>query len=125
MAKIPPVTLAAWQDRDGPIVLTTVGADGVPNAIYATCVGLHDDAAVLVANNYFDKTMTNITGGTRASVLFLTKSGKSYQLKGSVEYHERGPLFEAMKSWNPPQHPGHGVAVLRVDQVFSGAERLL
>jgi hypothetical protein len=30
-----------------------------------------------------------------------------------------------MNAWNPAQHPGNAAAALRVEEVFSGAERLL
>ena len=29
-----------------------------------------------------------------------------------------------MKTWNPPEHPGHAAAALQVEEVFSGAEKL-
>jgi len=124
MAKLPESVIQAWQDREGPIVLTTLDQNHLPNSIYATCVLLDEDS-VIVANNYFDKTLRNIAFKNRASVLFLTKEGKSFQLKGSLEYHVQGPIFEAMKRWNPPQHPGHGAAVVRIESAFSGAQKLL
>jgi len=57
--------------------------------------------------------------------LFITKAGKSYQLKGRIEYHTSGPVFDAMKQWNPTQHPGVAAAALKMEQIFCGAERLL
>ena len=38
MAPLPEVVSQAWDARKGPIVLATVSPEGVPNAIYATCV---------------------------------------------------------------------------------------
>lgn len=125
MARIPRNVLEAWSDREGPVVLTTVDRDGVPNAIYATCVSTYDEDSLLVANNYFAKTMGNISAGSRASLLFLTKGGKSYQFKGTVEYQTQGAVFEHMKTWNPPEHPGHGVVRVRAEEIYSGAERIL
>jgi len=29
-----------------------------------------------------------------------------------------------MKTWNPPQHPGHAAAALKVEEAYSGAEKL-
>ena len=29
-----------------------------------------------------------------------------------------------MKTWNPTTHPGHGVAVLTVDEIYSGADQI-
>ena len=46
----------AWNQRDGAIILTTVDSKGMPNSIYATCVGLSDDNRIVIANNYFSKT---------------------------------------------------------------------
>ena len=38
MAALPEKVIKAWEDREGPIILSTVNGDGIPNAIYATCV---------------------------------------------------------------------------------------
>ena len=70
-------------------------------------------------------TRANLIAGSRASLLFLTKERKSYQLKGRVEYLTSGPIFEGMKSWNPPRHPGVATALLRVEEIYSGAQRLV
>ncbi len=125
MAKLPKSVIQAWEQRKGPVVLTTVDNEGLPNAIYATCVSLFDDETIVVANNFFDKTQKNILAGSRGSVLFITAEKKSYQVKGTIAYHKDGPVFDHMKSWNPSQHPGHGAAALQVEEVFSGAEKLL
>ncbi len=124
MITIPESVRTAWDDHEGPIVLTSVDAAGVPNAIYATCVQEYGDNTVVVADNYFKKTRANILAGSRGSLLFLTKAGKSFQLKGHIEYHTSGPVFTAMKQWNPAKHPGVAAAALVVEQVFSGGEQL-
>jgi predicted pyridoxine 5'-phosphate oxidase superfamily flavin-nucleotide-binding protein len=124
MAIIPESVRQAWELRSGPAVLVTTSRDNVPNAIYVTCVGMMNDETVVVANNYFHKTLRNIAAGHKGSLLFITPEKKSFQLKGGIEYHENGPVFEYMKSWNPPEHPGHGAVALRVEEVYSGAERL-
>ena len=58
-------------------------------------------------------------------MLFITRNKKAYQLKGILEYHEGGPVFEDMKKWNPPKHPGHATAVLLIREVYQGAERII
>lgn len=121
---IPESVKQAWTKREGPIVLATVNTEGHPNSIYATCVNLHGDECVVVADNYFDKTRANIKAGSRGAVLFITGNNKAYQLKGTLEYHTSGAIFDDMKDWNPSTHPGHAAAVLLVDEVFSGAERI-
>ncbi|MEA2062983.1 MAG: pyridoxamine 5'-phosphate oxidase family protein [Gemmatimonadota bacterium] len=124
MATMSKDILEAWENREGPAVLATVDGDGTPNIIYVTCVGAFSNDSLVVADNYFDKTRKNIKQGSKGSILFISKEGKAYQVKGNLEYHNSGEIFDFMKSWNPSQHPGHAAAVLRVEEVFSGAEKL-
>jgi uncharacterized protein len=114
----------AWKLREGPVVLGTVDGNGAPNIIYATCVSMYGEDRLVVADNYFDKTRKNIKAGSKGSALFITKDKKAYQLKGSFEYVDKGTVFEDMKKWNPPQHPGHAAAALVVEEIYSGAKRL-
>ncbi|MBI9050840.1 MAG: pyridoxamine 5'-phosphate oxidase family protein [Anaerolineaceae bacterium] len=125
MAAIPAEVSTAWENRKGPVVLTTVDADGNPNAIYATCVSKFSEEIILVADNYFSKTLENILAGSMGSILFITKDTDSYQIKGSIAYHKDGELFDNMKTWNPKKHPGRAAAALKVEEVYKGAERLL
>ena len=124
MPVLPEAVSQAWENREGPIVLTTVDAEGNPNSIYATCVSKYREDTLVVADNFFNKTKANILAESQASLLFITKEGKSYQIKGRIEYHTEGAVFEDMKQWNPAKLPGHAAAVLKVEQVFSGAEKL-
>ncbi len=125
MSKIPEKVRTAWEDRDGPVILATVDKDGIPNIIYATCVGTHGDDCLVVADNYFDKTRKNILSGSSGSILFRDKGGKAYQMKGMLEYYTEGVVFDEMKGWNPTNHPGLAAVALRVGTVFSGSEQLL
>ncbi len=124
MTMLPELIEKAWDDREGPVVLTTVNAQGMPNAIYATCVSKFKDMFV-VADNYFDKTRQNILANSDGSILFITKEGKAYQLKGSLSYHKEGEIYEDMKKWNPSKHPGHAAVALSVTEAYSGAKKLL
>lgn len=121
---LPKSVCEAWKNREKAVVLTTVDQMGMPNSIYATCTDLFMESEVVVANNYFDKTMRNIEAGTLASVLFITADGTSYQLKGTVSYHTQGVYYDFMKAFNPAKHPGHGAVVLHVQEAYSGAKAL-
>jgi len=125
MAVLPEEVSKEWKNRKGPIILSTVNKEGVPNSIYATCVSKYDEETLVVANNFFSKTLENITAGSTGSILFLTKENKSYQIKGTIEYHKDGPVFDDMKKWNPKKHPGHAAAALKVEAVYSGAKKLV
>jgi len=106
-------------------VFGTVGLEGIANAIYATCVGKHGDDKVVIADNYFGKTRDNISAGSRRAVLYLTPEKKSYQVKGSVEYSVAGEIYEEMKGWNPAKHPGNAAVAVKVEEIYSGSERIL
>jgi len=121
---LPNEVSTAWKNRKGPIVFTTVSKDKIPNAIYATCVSLYDENTLLIADNYFSKTRNNINQNSLASVLFITEKNKSYQIKGKIQYHVRGKYFEDMKKWNPEHLPGYAVAIVKIDEVYSGAKKL-
>jgi hypothetical protein len=124
MSQLPEVVSEAWEAREGPIVLTTVNEEGIPNAIYASCVRKYDKSHIVVADNYFHKTQANLKAGSPASLLFITDKGKAYQIKGSVIYDTEGAYYQNMKEWNG-ERPGHAAAVLNVEEVYSGADKLL
>lgn len=125
MATIPPSVIEAWDNHAGAVILTTVDQDSTPNSIYATCVARYGDERFVVADNYFDKTRANIASGSSASLLFITPEDKAYQVKGRIEYHTSGPIFDHMKQWNPEKHPGHAAVAVVTEEIYSGAERLL
>ena len=125
MPALPEAISKAWENREGPVVLTTVDPEGNPNAIYATCVSKFNEDTLVVADNFFNKTKANILAGSQGALLFITKEGKSYQIKGKIEYHTEGAVFDDMKQWNPAKLPGHAAAALKVEHVFSGAEKLV
>lgn len=125
MAVLPKIVSKAWENREGPIILSTVDVNGNPNAIYATCVSKFSEDIIVVANNFFSKTLENVLSGSKGSILFITKESTSYQIKGSFEYHKEGVIFDDMKKWNPENLPGHAAAALKVEEVYAGAEKLL
>lgn len=123
--KLPKTVMEAWDNRQSATVFTTVNLQGIPNSIYATSVARYGDDKIILANNYFNKTMENIASGSTGSLLFITKQERSFQLKGSLSYYTQGEIFDDMKSWNPTRFPGHGVVVLEIKEIFAGAEKLL
>lgn len=125
MNKLPEIVSEAWLNKQNAVVFSTVNSDGTPNSIYATSVSIYNETQVLIANNYFSKTMENLFTGSKGSILFITKEDKSFQIKGKLSYFTEGELFDDMKKWNPSRFPGHGVAVLDIEEVFAGAQKLL
>lgn len=125
MTKLPKEVSEAWDKREGPVIFSTVSKDGIPNVIYATCVSKFNEDTIVIADNYFSKTLDNIISGSKGSVLFITQDEKSYQIKGRIEYHKNGVVFDDMKKWNPKEHPGRAATVLKVEEAYAGAEKLV
>jgi hypothetical protein len=125
MARLPTSVSEAWENREGPVILTTIGAGGIPNAIYVTCVNKFSEDKLVVADNYFHKTRSNILAGSKGSILFMTKDGQAFQVKGTIDYQKSGKAYDHMKTWLDAKLPGHAAAVLNVEEVYSGAKRLV
>lgn len=124
MSKLPKIIDEAWINREERTIFSTVDKDGIPNSVYITCTARFSEDLIVIADNYFAKTKKNIFSGSKGSVLFITKDGKAYQAKGTIEYHRDGEVFDDMKTWNPEKHPGHAAAALKVEEVYCGAEKV-
>ena len=125
MAKLTEAAIKAWDEHDGPVIFTTVDQDAMPNTIYVTCVKRLGDDKIVVADNKLHKTKANIMAGSQATILYITKEKKAFQLKGSLEYMAAGDIYEDMKNnWLDKKYPGHGAVVLTVEEVYTGAEKL-
>ena len=117
--------MQAWENREGPVVFTTVDSDRIPNTIYVTWVRKISGDRMVIADNKMNKTRANILSGCAASLLYITKEKKAFQLKGSLEYHTSGAIFDDMKNgWLDKKYPGHAAVVFNIEEVFSGAEKL-
>lgn len=121
---LPQEIIDAWAEREPATVLTTVSSEGIPNSIWVMSTGLYNEEHIIIADNYFDKTKANILSTGIASVLFITKDGRSYQLKGTMSYHTDGPFYDFMKEMTPPKYPGHAAVVLHATEIYTGSQRL-
>ena len=125
MAKLPEIAIQAWENHEGPFVLTTVDSNGMPNSIYVTCVKKISNEQIVVADNKMHKTRANILAGSPVSLLYINKEKKAFQLKGSLAYQTSGKIFDEMKKgWLDKKYPGHAAVVIQIEEVYSGAEKL-
>jgi uncharacterized protein len=121
----PQAFLESWEELQGPAIFATVDKEGSPNVVYVGCFKLINNSRIVIANNKFHKTQKNIHNGSYGSFLFITKDGKSYQVKGKVKNHTEGKIYEGMKGWLDPKYPGHSAVVLDIEEIYSGSEKLL
>lgn len=125
MAALTQELMDAWEARKGPAVFTTVAEDGTPNSVWVGALKVPSPEMMIVVDNYFDKTRANIMAGSKGSMLWITDKGKSYQVKGTLEYHTEGPIFDAMRQWAGTKHPRVAAVVLIPDEAYSGSTKLL
>ena len=115
----------AWKDHQDWPVMATVDSEGRPNIIYVGEIALDPEIGFIVADNYFNKTRANIESGSSGAILFITKERKAYQVKGAIEYLTEGAVYAKMLENHDPKHPGLAATVVKVEEVYSGAERLI
>ena len=125
MTAVPESVKKAWEDRQGPIVFTTVGNDGNPNNIYSTEVNMYKDEKFVIANKYIDRAMKNRLADSQGSLVFVTNDKKLYLVKGDIHYEYGGENYKFMKSWSGDRHPGHGAAVVNIEEVYEDGEKVV
>lgn len=125
MAQLPENAIRAWENRQGPVVMTTVDQNGMPNTIYVTCVQMISDTQIVIADNKMHKTRENLKSGTPVCLLYITDAKEAFQIKGSARYEREGAVFEGMKSgWLDPEYAGRAAVIVTVEAVYRGAEKL-
>jgi len=111
-------------------ILATAIREGVPNVVYVRFLRVYDDERVLIADNKFFKTASNLGENPRASFVVLDKvKGVSYQLKGSVVFHRDGGVFEEAVEWveslvDDPSITPKAAVLFDVEEIYCGEEKL-
>ena len=125
MNALPDEFLTDWAERESLAALATVAGDGTPNVIWVACLHLMaDDACVLIADNWMDKTHRNLDATGIGALVILALPRRAWQLKGTLSHHTEGELFDNMKhGWLDPSHPGNGVVCLELQELWQGAEQ--
>ena len=103
--------------------VATVSRDGMPNVTPKGSLKLLDEQHVMFADLFSLKTRRNLLENSHVAVTVVdTATAKGYQLKGTAEVVDSGPLFsetgkqiEALQKGLPPVHH---VVKITVEAVF-------
>ena len=77
--------------------VATAASDGMPNATPKGSVKVIDDEHLVFADLFSLKTRKNLQGNAKIAITVADETSfKGYQIKGSAEVLESGPLFEQM-----------------------------
>lgn len=125
MAKFNQRVREAWDNKEANLAFATVDRRGIPNVVWVACVRSIDDERVLIVNNYFHKTLENTLSGSMGSLLFIAPEREAYQIKGTLSYHTDDDIYDDMKAWLDPKYAGVGAVVLKVTEIYYGAEKIV
>jgi len=99
MARLPDVVKKAVA-KQNTFPVATCNQEGIPNVIYIKYLKVIDDEIV------------------------LDKEKDSFQIKGTAERLTEGDMFDEVQKWVPDKLPRVAAVIMRVESVYSGAERL-
>ena len=111
-------------DRQDVFPVATCSQDGTPNVVYITFLKVIDDETVLIADNYLNKTRDNILNNPKLVFVVRDEEKGSFQIKGTVERLTKGSMYDEVQKWVPEKFPRVAAVVLRVEQIYNGAEQL-
>jgi predicted pyridoxine 5'-phosphate oxidase superfamily flavin-nucleotide-binding protein len=103
----------------------TADKSGNPNINLIAIKRIEDDETILLADNYFNKTLQNLNENNRATILTKKEEEKQwYQLKGTCTYVNEGTQYEEFKKWVKVKKetlPAKGMVIFKVEQIFNVA----
>lgn len=120
--KIPP-DIQKIMNEDKAFTFATASKSAVPNINVIGMKQIDNDETVLLADNYFNKTLANLKENTEAAILTKNTEKKLwYQLKGTCQYVNEGPEYEKFKKWVKSKMetlPAKGMVIFKVKQIFN------
>ncbi|MBN1973208.1 MAG: pyridoxamine 5'-phosphate oxidase family protein [Sedimentisphaerales bacterium] len=123
MAQLPDEVKKAISQQEYFPVATSSGT-GVPNVAYIKYLKVIDDKTVLIADNYLSKTRDNILNNGKIAFVVLNSDKGSYQIKGTSERFEKGPMYDEVQRWVPERFPRAAAVVIKVEEIYKGAEKI-
>ncbi len=120
-----PQDIQKIMNEDKAFAFATANKEGIPNINMIGIKKIEDDETVLLADNYFDKTLANLKEKSEAALLTSKAEEKLwYQLKGTCQYVNEGSKYEEFKNWVKSKKetlPAKGLVIFKVKQIFNTA----
>ena len=103
------------------VFLATASKKSVPNVVPIGAFKLMDDETLLISDQYFNKTLENLTGNKEIAISWWGENG-GFQLKGKATLHTNDDIFRQdvawMKEFKPALKPKSAV-VMKISEVYS------
>lgn len=109
-------------NEDQSIAFATATKKGIPNINMIGMKKIQDDETILLADNYFAKTLANLKENNEAAILTKRiEEKKWYQIKGTCQYIDEGPEYDEFKRWVKSKKetlPAKGMVIFKVKQIY-------
>ena len=113
--------------KQGIFVLGTADSIGIPNVVPVGAVKILDDETILVSDQYFLKTLSNLRENPKVAMSFWElDKGEGYQIKGEATIHTEGKIYEETVEWirDFSEKIGHplkskGAVVIKITEIYS------
>ncbi len=87
-------------EKQKPVPIATASKSGVPNVVFIGLLKIVDDETLMIADNFFYKTASNLKENPKISVLcYSSETKKSFQIKGNATLSKEGENFNQMREW--------------------------
>lgn len=102
------------------VFLATAAKDGMPNVVPIGAFKLLDDETILISDQFFKKTLSNMKANPKVAFSWWGEKG-GFQIKGTVTLHTDGKIFQDDVAWvkqlKPTLEP-KTAAVMKIAEVF-------
>jgi predicted pyridoxine 5'-phosphate oxidase superfamily flavin-nucleotide-binding protein len=112
--------------KQGVFVLGTADLKGIPNVVPVGAVKILDDETILVSDQFFLKTLSNLKQNPTVAMSFWdTENGEGYQIKGNASIQTEGKIYEDTVEWvrelgEKMGHPlkSKGAVVIKITEIY-------
>ncbi len=104
------------------LVFLATSSDDVPNVVPVGFAKPLDAETILIVDNFMKKTRANLEKNPKAALVLRDASKAPYQIKGTVEIHTSGKVFEEAVDWATSvmsQLSPKAAIVFKVEEVYS------
>lgn len=122
MVKMPP-EVRQTLEKQKPVPIATASKSGVPNVVFIGLLKIVDDETLMLADNFFKKTATNLAENPKISILcYNGETKKSFQIKGTTTVCKEGENFDQMRTWVKGVNdklPAKSCVMVKIDEIYN------
>jgi predicted pyridoxine 5'-phosphate oxidase superfamily flavin-nucleotide-binding protein len=85
-------------EKQETVVLATASKEGIPNVVPVNAKKILDDETILISDQFFNKTLSNMKDNPRVAIT-IWENFEKYQIKGTATIETSGKRFEETAKW--------------------------